>query len=103
MTVQNACNLAWALSVMRHRPSVPFFDSLQLKLQAALREEPSTVHPQNIGDMLQALAVLRMPLAGELAEDCRAWMRDNVQRLLPNHILAYLNVRPPCLPAFPVS
>lgn len=91
--MQNACNLAWALSVMRHRPSVPFFNGLQLKLQKALRDAPATVHPQNVGDMLQALAVLRMPLADGLASDCRAWMVDNVARLLPNHILAYLNVR----------
>lgn len=51
------------------------------------------VHPQNIGDALQALAALRIAARPALREACAEWMRRNERALLPAHILAYLNVR----------
>ena len=91
---QNATNLAWALSTMRHQPSGAFSERLQAILLDGIKKDPDHIHPQNIGDMLQALAVLRLPCIDGLEEACEAWMRAHVQVLLPHHILAYLNVRP---------
>lgn len=41
------------MSMMRFRPQPPFADFLQRVLQEALMESPATLHPQNIGDMVQ--------------------------------------------------
>jgi hypothetical protein len=93
MTMQNACNLLWALASFRHRPSDAFSMFLQDRIRQSLQQSPAIVHPQNIGDTLQALAALRVPAQLELMQACAVWMRDNQRILLPNHILAYLNVR----------
>lgn len=92
---QGASNLLWALSTMRHRPSEEFANRMQHVLLSQIKAAPETVHPQNIGDMIQALAVLRLPLVDGLAAECEAWVAKNIEVLLPNHILAYLNVRGP--------
>ena len=47
---------------------------------------------------LQGLAVLRLDTVPGLDEACTAWMRKHTPLLLPNHILAFLNVRAPPLP-----
>jgi hypothetical protein len=91
---QNASNLLWALSTMRFRPGPEFAARLQAVLLEGLRDEPDSIHPQNIGDVVQALAVLRLEPIEGLEEACDKWMRNHVQLLLPNHILSYLNVRP---------
>jgi hypothetical protein len=92
-TAQNVCNLAWALSTMRFQPSPKFSQMLQTVLLKFLNKAPHTIHPQNIGDMLQSIAVLRLHVHKDLLAACDAWMRLHVGFLLPNHILAYLNVR----------
>jgi hypothetical protein len=68
---------------------------LQNTLLTHLEKSPEVIHPQNIGDMVQALAVLRIPAHEKLLPACSAWMKDHIKLLLPNHILAYLNVRAP--------
>lgn len=53
---------------------------------------------------LQALAVLRLEALPGLEEASAAWMQQHLPLLLPNHILAYLNVRGQtvlCLPDVP--
>ena len=90
---QNASNLLWALSTMRYRPSADFSDRLQTILLDTLQKQPDKIHPQNIGDLVQALAVLRLQPKDGLLDACAAWMEGHVNLLLPNHILAYLNVR----------
>jgi hypothetical protein len=85
---QNACNLLWAMSTTRVRPSATFTRRMQQILLNTITKEP-----QNIGDMVQALAVLRRPAVEGLLDACDGWMRSHCRLLLPNHILAYLNVR----------
>ena len=94
-TAQNASNLMWALSTMRHRPSETFAYSMQNILLAQMSAAPQTIHPQNVGDMIQALAVLRLQLVDNFLSACDSWVSANIKMLLPNHILAYLNVRRP--------
>eukprot|EP00892_Ulva_mutabilis_P001551 jgi/Ulvmu1/11397/UM075_0059.1 len=90
-TAQNACNAVWAMSMMRFRPSTQLSDFMQGVLLATLEGDPAAVHPQNIGDMVQALAVLRLEPREGLLEACEAWMRAHIALVLPNHIVAYLN------------
>lgn len=92
-TAQNACNLLWALSTMRFQPSAKFSQMLQRVLLNAFDNAPHSIHPQNIGDMMQSIAVLRLQAHKGLLGACDAWMRRHVEFLLPSHILAYLNVR----------
>ena len=83
----------WALSTMRHRPSEEFSNDLQQILLSAVKDDPDQVHPQNIGDLVQALAVLRLPVVEGLLPACEDWMVKNIDSLLPLHVFAYLNVR----------
>lgn len=53
-TPQNVCNAAWAMSMMRFRPQQAFAERLQRVLHEALDAAPAVLHPQNIGDMVQA-------------------------------------------------
>lgn len=81
------------MSMMRFQPSEQFATFLQTTLQRIIEQEPRSIHPQNIGDMVQALAVMRREPQAALLSTADRWMRSNVHRLLPNHTVAYLNVR----------
>jgi hypothetical protein len=85
--------MAWAMSMMRFQPSAEFSHFLQQTLQRHIMHYARTIHPQNIGDMVQALAVMRREPWPALLEGADKWMRSNKHRLLPNHTVAYLNVR----------
>ena len=43
---------------------------------------------------VQALAVLRLEPREGLLAACDEWMSSNIALMLPNHIVAYLNVCP---------
>lgn len=45
--------------------------------------------------------MLRLEPREGLLEQCEAWMLANTSIMLPNHIVAYLNVRPPAIEARP--
>lgn len=79
--------------MMRFQPSEQFATFLQTTLERVIVKQPRTIHPQNIGDMVQALAVMRREPQQRLLDASDTWMRANVHRLLPNHTVAYLNVR----------
>jgi len=91
MTVQNACNLAWGMAQLRHRPAPAFADRLQARLLAGLTASPAAIHPQNVGDMLQAIGTWRYAPAPGLLEASHAWMLAHTHLLVANHALAYLN------------
>ena len=90
---QNVCNMAWAMSMMHYQPSQKFANFMQRTLHIHITQSPRSIHPQNIGDMVQAMAVMRRAPQESLLVAAEDWMRANVHRLLPNHIVAYLNVR----------
>ena len=85
--------MAWAMSMMRYRPSEDFAAFMQTTLRDLIVSQPRSIHPQNIGDMVQALAVMRYTPQPGFLKASETWMRANLHRLLPNHIMAYLNVR----------
>lgn len=91
---QNVCNCIWAMSIMRFQAEEAFTDFLQATLHTTLEQQPGTIHPQNIGDMVQALAVMRRKPHPGLLAACDRWMSRHSHMLLPNHLVAYLNVRP---------
>lgn len=81
------------MSMMRFQPSEQFASFIQRTLQQKVMHHPREIHPQNIGDMVQALAVMRCEPQKTLLSTADRWMRANTRKLLPNHTVAYLNVR----------
>lgn len=79
--------------MMRFQPSQKFSHFFQTTLHHWIDTQPKLIHPQNIGDMVQALAVMRREPSQTLLYAADKWMHVNVHLLLPSHIVAYMNVR----------